>query len=129
MSENKISVLLIEDDIFLSELCTIKLEEAQYQVDLASDGQEGLNKLLQKEYQVVLLDIMLPKLTGFEVLEQYQQKKSKDITAPMIIMMTNLSDQNQITKALKLGAKDYIVKAHYSPTEIVTKITELLSQV
>ncbi len=122
--QNKKRVLLIEDDIFLRELCSIKLKESKYIVTEASDGKDGLDKLLHHSYDIVLLDIMLPLKTGFEVLEEYNKLKSSDQN-PKIIIMTNLNEQNQITKGLKLGAIDYIIKAHYSPTEIVAKINQL----
>ena len=125
MAENKKTVLLVEDDIFLRELVSIKLRESKYQVTEASNGQEGLEKLLAQEYDIVLLDIMLPIKTGFEVLEEYKKKKPDNINSKIVIM-SNLNEQNYITKALKLGAIDYIIKAHYSPTEIVVKINQLL---
>jgi DNA-binding response OmpR family regulator len=125
MAENKKTVLLVEDDIFLRELVGIKLRESKYQVTEASNGKEGLEKLLAQEYDIVLLDIMLPIKTGFEVLEEYKKKKPDTINSKIVIM-SNLNEQNYITKALKLGAIDYIIKAHYSPTEIVAKINQLL---
>jgi DNA-binding response OmpR family regulator len=125
MTENKKTVLLIEDDIFLRELVGLKLRKSKYQVTEASNGQEGLEKLLAQPYDIVLLDIMLPIKTGFEVLEEFKKRKPDNINSK-IIVMTNLNEQNYITKALKLGAIDYIIKAHYSPTEIVSKINQLL---
>ncbi len=125
MAENKKTVLLIEDDIFLRELVGIKLRDSKYQVTEASNGEEGLKKLLTQEYDIVLLDIMLPIKTGFEVLEEYKKKKPDTINSKIVIM-SNLNEQNYITKALKLGAIDYVIKAHYSPTEIVAKINQLL---
>jgi DNA-binding response OmpR family regulator len=125
MTENKKIVLLVEDDIFLRELVGIKLRESKYQVIEASNGKEGLEKLLAQEYDIVLLDIMLPIKTGFEVLEEYKKKKPDTINSKIVIM-SNLNEQNYITKALKLGAIDYVIKAHYSPTEIVAKINQLL---
>jgi DNA-binding response OmpR family regulator len=125
MAENKKTVLLVEDDIFLRELVGIKLRESKYHVTEASNGQEGLEKLLAQEYDIVLLDIMLPIKTGFEVLEEYKKQKPDTINSKIIIM-SNLNEQNYITKALKLGAVDYIIKVHYSPTEIVAKINQLV---
>lgn len=125
--QNKKSILLIEDDIFLRELVSIKLKEAKYNVIEASDGEEGLKKLLSESYDLVLLDIMLPLKTGFEVLEDFQAKKDKGFN-PKIIILSNLNEQSKINKCLKLGAVDYIIKAHYSPTEIVSKINELINK-
>lgn len=122
--QNRKTVLLIEDDIFLRELVSIKLKEAKYNVIEASDGKDGIAKLLLENYDIVLLDIMLPIKTGFEILEEFNTKKSKDFD-PKIIVLTNLTDQTKINKCLKLGAIDYVIKAHYSPTEIVAKIKEL----
>ncbi len=124
---DKKRVLVVEDDMFLRELCMVKLEKSGYQVDAAPDGQTGVDYLTSREYDVVLLDIMLPEKDGFEVLEEYSKSK-KEGKQPQIIMLTNLSEKEQVDKALKMGATDYIIKAHYSPTEIVTKVNELLGQ-
>lgn len=124
---DKKRVLVVEDDMFLRELCMVKLEKSGYQVDAAPDGKTGVDYLTSREYDVVLLDIMLPEKDGFQVLEEYSKAEKKD-KQPQIIMLTNLSEKEQVDKALKLGATDYIIKAHYSPTEIVTKVNELLGQ-
>lgn len=123
---DKKRVLLVEDDIFLRELCTIKLEKSQYKVDVAADGTQGLELLQSKTYDLVLLDIMLPEMNGFEVLERYMKDLKDVATKPFIMMMTNLSEKEQIDKAHTLGADDYIVKAHYSPTEIVKRVNDIL---
>lgn len=123
---DKKRILLIEDDIFLRELCTIKLEKSQYSVDVAADGTQGLALLQSKSYDLVLLDIMLPEINGFEVLEKYISDRQEGEAKPYIMMMTNLSEKEQIDKAKDLGADDYIVKAHYSPTEIVKRVNEIL---
>lgn len=123
---DKKRILLIEDDIFLRELCTVKLEKSQYSVDVAADGTQGLALLQSKTYDLVLLDIMLPEINGFEVLETYTAGLQEGAIKPYIMMMTNLSEKEQIDKAKDLGADDYIVKAHYSPTEIVKRVDEIL---
>lgn len=122
--QNKKSVLIIEDDIFVRDLVSMKLREAKYKVDTSSDGQDGLYKLLSGEYNIVLLDLMVPNKTGVEILDEFNAKKSPNYN-PKIIVMSNLSEKNKITECIKLGAFDYIVKSNYSPTEIVAKINNL----
>jgi len=125
VEQNKKAILIIEDDIFVRELVSMKLREAKYKVTESSDGQDGLNKLLAGQYTLVLLDLMVPIKNGLEILAEFKDKKSADYN-PKIIIMSNLSEQEKITECLKLGAIDYIVKSHYSPTEIVAKINNLI---
>lgn len=122
--QNKKSILVVEDDIFVRELVSMKLREAKYAVTTSSDGQDGLYKLLSGQYDIVLLDLMLPNKTGLEILAEFRANKAPNYN-PKIIIMSNLSEQDKITECLKLGAVDYIVKSHYSPTEIVAKINQL----
>lgn len=122
--QNKKSILIVEDDIFVRELVSIKLREAKYTVTTSSDGQDGLYKLLSGQYDIALLDLMLPNKTGLEILAEFRANKAPNYN-PKIIIMSNLSEQEKITECLKLGAVDYIVKSHYSPTEIVAKINQL----
>jgi DNA-binding response OmpR family regulator len=122
--QNKKSILIVEDDIFVRELVGMKLREAKYTVTTSSDGQDGLNKLLSGQYDIALLDLILPNKTGLEILSEFRDSKSADYN-PKIIIMSNLSEQEKITECLKLGVVDYIVKSHYSPTEIVAKINQL----
>ena len=122
--QNKKSILVVEDDIFVRELVSMKLREAKYSVTTSSDGQDGLYKLLSGQYDIALLDLMLPNKTGLEILAEFRANKAPNYN-PKIIIMSNLSEQDKITECLKLGVVDYIVKSHYSPTEIVAKINQL----
>ena len=124
LEQNKKALLIIEDDIFVRDLVSMKLREAKYKVTESSDGQDGLNKMLAGEYNIILLDLMVPNKTGLEILVEFNSKKS-DKYNPKIIVMSNLTEQDKITECIKLGAVDYIVKSHYSPTEIVAKINNL----
>jgi DNA-binding response OmpR family regulator len=125
MADQK-KILLVEDDMFLRELCVVKLEKSKYDVDFAANGKEGLELMISGDYDVVLLDIMLPEMDGFEILEEYN--KNPRPVKPIIIMLTNLSERDQVDKALTSGADDYIIKAHFSPSEIVQKVEEWLSK-
>jgi len=128
MAESKTKLLLIEDDMFLRELCVVKLKKANFDVDYAEDGEEGLQKMQENAYDVILLDIMLPEKDGFEILETYNKTHDKLDEDTILIMLTNLSEREQVEKAKDLGADDYIIKAHFSPSEIVDKTQEWLNK-
>lgn len=126
MSKKEINLLIVEDDVFLADLYRTKFELEGFKVYVAYDGEKGLE--LAKKYlpQVILLDLVLPKVSGFEVLEKIKaEKKLKDIP---IILLTNLSQKADVDKGLSLGADDYLIKAHFMPSEVVAKIKKLVSE-
>lgn len=117
-------ILLIEDDEFLAELYATKLSIEGYKVYLATDGQKGLKMAKEKVPELVLLDILLPKMDGFEVLEAMKDDaKMKKIP---VILLTNLSQRSDVQRGLDLGADDYLIKAHFMPSEVVAKIKRLI---
>ena len=96
-----------------------------FAVSLAADGELGL-KLVKKEMpDIVLLDILLPKLDGFEVLEKL--KADPALRAIPIVLLTNLGQKEDVDKGLKLGAADYLIKAHFMPAETVDKVKKVLA--
>lgn len=124
MSEEKIKILLIEDDKFLSEMYTTKLAASGFEVETAFDGEEGLKKIKEQKPALVFLDIVLPKKDGFEVLAELKKENLlKDIK---VIALTNLGQKEEVEKGISLGASDYMVKAHFTPTEVVAKAKKLL---
>jgi len=125
MAGAKNKILIIEDDSFLLTMYATKFELENYQVITAEDGEKGL-KLAQKEMpDIILLDILLPKLNGFEVLKALKEKfETKDIK---VILLTNLSQRGEVQQGLSLGALDYLIKAHYMPSEVVEKVNKILS--
>ena len=126
MSDNKKKIILVEDDKFLSEMYVVKLTESGFEVDVAADGEEGLNKIKEQKPDLVLLDIVLPKMDGFEVLRNIKSEPSlKNIS---VIALTNLGQKEEVEKGLKLGADDYIIKAHFTPTEVVAKAKKVLEK-
>jgi DNA-binding response OmpR family regulator len=127
MADKKPTVLLVEDDMFLRELCVVKLQKANFEVEYAEDGTQGLEMLENNSYDVVLLDIMLPEQDGFELLEAYKERHGS-LEGMVLIMLTNLSEREQVDRAMELGADDYIIKAHFSPSEIVEKTQEWLEK-
>lgn len=120
-------ILLIEDDPMLTELYQTKLEMEGFQVSLASDGEEGLAQAKKLKPHLILLDIMLPKLNGFEVLKLL--KKDKGVGSVPVIVLTNLGGEKADSDkrlALSLGAHDFLVKMFHLPDDIVGKIKTVL---
>lgn len=117
-------ILLVEDDSFLSEMYYLKLKNVGYMVEVAYDGEIALEKVKRTKPDLVLLDLRLPKLSGFEVLKQI--KNDKNLNYIPVIVLSNLGEKEDIQKALELGATDYLIKAHFTPTEVLDKIVEIL---
>lgn len=121
---NKVKILIIEDDPFLSDMYLVKLIQSGFDVDVASDGKTGLDKVKTLIPALVLLDIVLPRMDGFEVLESI--KKSPKLKDILVVLLTNLGQRGDIERGIALGANDYIIKAHYTPTAVVVKVKEIL---
>ncbi|OGY44137.1 MAG: hypothetical protein A3B89_03260 [Candidatus Buchananbacteria bacterium RIFCSPHIGHO2_02_FULL_40_13] len=120
---NKISVLIIEDDVFLADLYKAKFELEGFEVSVAHDGEKGLEIVAKRKPAVVLLDLILPKVNGFVVLEN--MKKDSGLKDIPVILLTNLSQKADVKRGLDLGADDYLIKAHFMPSEVVAKIKDL----
>lgn len=122
----KPTVLLVEDDTFLSGMYVKKLNIEGFDVQLASDGEEGLREAKAVLPDIVLLDIVLPKMDGFHVLEGIKKdEKTKKIP---VILLTNLGQKEDVDRGLTLGAADYLIKAHFMPSEVVDKVKKLINQ-
>ena len=113
------TIVIVEDDAFLRRLYELKFTEQSFQVKVAADGVAGLELIRTVKPAVVLLDIELPKLDGFAVLKEL--KASAATSKIPVLMLTNSSTQEAIDKARSLGAADYIIKAHFLPSEVVAK--------
>ncbi len=126
MPKDKIKILLVEDDSFLLGMYATKFEMEDFKVVMAEDGEKAI-RVAQKELPaLILLDIILPKLNGFEVLKQL---KANPATAKIpVILLTNLSQKDEIEQGLKMGAEDYLIKAHFMPSEVVEKIKKVLNK-
>lgn len=120
MGKKKLKILVVEDDPFIQEMYRRKLMEMGYFVSLACSGKEGLNCLEKELANLILLDVVMPVMNGFEMLEIL--KKDDVYKKIPVILLTNLSQQEDIRKGLVLGAVDYMVKAHFTPSEVVEKI-------
>jgi DNA-binding response OmpR family regulator len=125
MGEKKIKILIIEDDSFLLSMYAAKFELENFQVLLAQDGDKGLKLALKEIPDIILLDIILPEKDGFEVLKGLRaDEKTKDMP---VILLTNLSQKDDIDKGVELGAVDYLIKAHFTPSEVVDKVKKVLT--
>lgn len=123
---NSSSILLIEDDTFLAGMYVTKLTMEGFQAELATDGKMGLEKAKKSKPDLILLDILMPKMNGFEVLEQL--KKDQNLKKIPVILLTNLGQKTDVLKGLELGAEDYLIKAHFMPSEVVEKIKKVLAE-
>lgn len=118
------TILIIEDDRFLRELIVRKLLGEGFNVCEAIDGENGLKKVREEKPDLVLLDLILPGIDGFEVLTRIKQDSALSLIPVMIL--SNLGQKEEVDKGLNLGAIDYLVKAHFTPGEIVEKIKNIL---
>ncbi|NCO05011.1 MAG: response regulator [Candidatus Magasanikbacteria bacterium] len=126
MAENIIHVLLVEDDTFLSNIYKTKFEMEGFKISTADNGESGYNEAKKKKPDVILLDILLPKMDGFAVLEKLKaDDDTKDIP---VIMLTNLGQKDDVDKGFELGAVDYLIKAHFKPSETVEKVRKVLKK-
>lgn len=124
MSVNK-KILIVEDDEFLLSMYSTKFEIEGYEVVMASDGEMGVEKAQKEKPGIILLDIMLPNMDGFDVLRKL--KSNSETSSIPVILLTNLSQKQDVEQGLSLGADDYLVKAHFMPSEVVDKINRLIT--
>lgn len=117
-------ILVVEDDRFLRELITRKLASEGYDVSEGIDGEEGLKKVKEVKPDLVLLDLILPGIDGFEVLSKI--KEDANISATPVIILSNLGQREEVERGIKLGAIDYLIKAHFTPGEIIEKVKTIL---
>lgn len=124
---NKIpkSILLAEDETALRELYAGLLKEAGYEVVAVDNGEAAYGVLAARKFDLLLLDILMPKLNGLELLERLQKENRLD-SASSVIMLTNLSDDTKIAEALKFGIRGYMVKSSYDPQTFITEVKNYL---
>ncbi len=117
-------ILVVEDDKFLRELITQKLKRENHDVREAVDGEDGVKKIEEEKPDIILLDLILPGIDGFEVLSKIKKNpERKDVP---VIILSNLGQRDDVERGLKLGAVDFLIKAHFTPGEIIEKIEKVL---
>ncbi|MBD3329868.1 response regulator [Candidatus Dojkabacteria bacterium] len=117
-------ILIIEDEGLLSRMYSKKLISDGYDCEIADNGADGLKMAIEKKPDVIICDIMMPKMDGITVLSRL--KESDETKEIPVLMLTNLSDEEYIEKALELGAVSYLVKNKLVPADVVNKIKEIL---
>ena len=119
-----IKILVVDDDPFILDMYVLKFKDQGFQIDTATDGQAALEKIQTEKFDIVLLDVIMPKMDGFDVI-----KKIKEYKTPQsfkILFLTNFGQKEDVEKGMELGADGYVIKAHFTPSEVVTKVKELL---
>lgn len=117
-------ILIVEDDKFLRELISKKLSDEGFTTHEAGDGEEGLKQIKEIRPDLILLDLILPSIDGFEVLTR--MKQDQKISSIPVVILSNLGQKEEVERGLKLGASDYLIKAHFTPGEIIEKIKNIL---
>ena len=120
------TVLIVEDDVFLQKLLVDKFKKEGYEVEGAEDGEHALQALAKNIPMIVLLDLLMPGMDGFQVLEHIR-KEERTKTLPVIVL-SNLGEQEHINRAKALGADDYLIKAHLFLDEIVQRVEEIIKK-
>jgi DNA-binding response OmpR family regulator len=126
--ELSIKVLVVEDENYLRNVCSKKLTKEGFEVFEAIDGEMALHEILKTKPDIILLDIILPYMNGFEVIEKIRKSPNQDIANIPIVVMSNLGEKQDIKKAKELGANDYLVKSQFTVDEIIKKLKTTLKQ-
>lgn len=124
MSESFKSILLVDDDLTLREMYSERLKAEGFVVEMAKDGEEALTKAAEIHPNIILLDIMMPKINGLDVLKKLrEQDETKAI--PVIVLTALIQDREKM-ESITRGADDYIVKSETMPGEVIQKVKDLL---
>ena len=118
------NILIIEDDEFFRELLSKNIVSGGFGILGAIDGQKGIDKAKESKPDLILLDLLLPSMDGFEVLAAL--KKDPETSSIPVIILSNLSSKEEIEKGLKLGASDFLIKSQFASEEITAKIKSFL---
>lgn len=126
---NKKKILLVEDDADLSEMYKMRFTASGFEVKTAADGQKGIEEMKKFNPDLVLLDIVMPKKDGFDLLEEVQNMPNEEAIKKIpIVILSNLASPIDIMEGKRLGAKDWWIKAFNTPTQINQKVVEFFKQ-
>lgn len=118
-------VLIVDDDLYIRDLYEELLKGENHSVESAKDGEEGLKKISEGGYDLILLDIMMPKLDGHGLLVKLKENPPKKSNGPIIIL-TNLANDPVVEECLKQGAKSFYIKSDHTPEEFLAMINKYL---
>ncbi|EKD46741.1 MAG: Two component transcriptional regulator, winged helix family [uncultured bacterium] len=123
--DEKRKILIVEDDMFIRDIYQVKFFQEGFDVTTAEDGIKALEILETMTPDIILLDIIMPYMNGMEVLKKI---KENDVLKKIpVIMLTNISEKEKVTEGTELGISDYIIKSHFTPSEVVHKVNALLN--
>lgn len=122
---DKKKILIVEDDNFVAEVYLAKLSEMGYETVLAQNGEEGLAELKKGKIDLILLDILMPIMNGIEMLEEV--KKNEEWKTIPVILLTNIGEKESIQKVREMGVKNYLIKSHFTPAEVIEKVESVFS--
>lgn len=117
-------ILIVDDDSMIRDIYLRKFRESGFEVTVVADGPTAIQKIEEDPPDVVLLDLVMPQMDGFEVMREVAKRKL--IKMPKLVLLTNLGQKEEIEKGLELGAQDYIIKAHLTPSEVVERVRTVL---
>ena len=120
-------ILLIEDDVFVRDIYGRELKKGDYEVTVAEDGQQGIEKALSQQFDLILLDIMMPKKTGIDVLRELRSSDSPYKNTP-VYLLTNLGQGSIIKQAVDIGAQGYLLKARFLPSQVLESIDKFFKE-
>ncbi|MBZ9572446.1 response regulator [Patescibacteria group bacterium] len=119
-------ILLIEDEEIMIDLLQKKLTKEGYDISVAKNGEEGLEVMREVKPDLVLLDIVMPKMGGFEVMEE--MSKDPELKEIPIIIISNSGQPVELSKAQELGAKDWLIKTEFDPQEVIDKVVKQIGK-
>jgi DNA-binding response OmpR family regulator len=125
MTDGKRKILIVEDDIFIRDIYSVKFSQSGFETVVAENGVEALKTLEGFVPDVILLDVIMPQMDGIETLKNIRSSEAwKKIP---VIMLTNIPEKEKIAQGKEYGASDYLIKAYYTPAEVVEKVNALLN--
>ena len=119
-------ILIVEDELSMQRALKNKLEQSGYKISVASDGAGALDEIRSKKPDLVLLDLIMPKLDGISVLREV--KKDDELRNIPVVILTNLSTGDKVAEAMQLGTFDFLVKANYSLDDVLKKVRERIGE-
>lgn len=117
-------ILMIEDDEFIRELYTRQVKSAGFNIESTASGKEGLELLANNQYDLLMLDLNIPDVSGFEILEKLQKNPKENM---ITMILSNVAQDEFVKKGLDFGASAFIIKSTYTPEQVVSEIKSLLS--
>jgi len=128
MAEKQTKILVVEDDVTMREIVVHKMTSSGFEVHEAADGKTAIETWKKVKPDIVLLDLMLPEMDGFQILETVRKEDDAAVANTSVIVLSNLFSKEDIQKAKSLGIEDFMVKAYYTTEEILARVQQALKK-